>query len=89
MAIELTPLLLPASADRSYLADFGREVKGVSPFELTPVQFAEIHDALYKASSSVIWPWLHGFEFVLSPSMVPSCSETLLSRRNSSVSSQR
>lgn len=54
MAIELTPLLLPASADRSYLADFGREVKGVSPFELTPVQFAEIHDALYKASSSVI-----------------------------------
>jgi len=48
MAIELTPLPLPASADPSYFVDFGREVKGVNPGELTPAQFAEIHDALYK-----------------------------------------
>ncbi|KAF8120901.1 taurine catabolism dioxygenase [Boletus edulis] len=48
MTIELTPLQLPASADPSYFVDFGREVKGVNPGELTPTQFAEIHDALYK-----------------------------------------
>ncbi|KIJ66497.1 hypothetical protein HYDPIDRAFT_151061 [Hydnomerulius pinastri MD-312] len=48
MAIELTPLPLPASADPSKFTDFGREVKGISPGELTPEQFAEIHDALYK-----------------------------------------
>ncbi|KAG6380699.1 Clavaminate synthase-like protein [Boletus reticuloceps] len=48
MAIELTPLPLPASADPSYFVEFGREVKGVNPGELTPAQFSEIHDALYK-----------------------------------------
>ena len=53
MAIELTPLPLPASADPSYFVDFGREVKGVNPGELTPAQFAEIHDALYKVSSPI------------------------------------
>ncbi|KAH0837865.1 taurine catabolism dioxygenase TauD, TfdA family-domain-containing protein [Lanmaoa asiatica] len=31
MAIDLTPLPLPASADPSYFVDFGREVKGVNP----------------------------------------------------------
>ncbi|KIM88879.1 hypothetical protein PILCRDRAFT_61811 [Piloderma croceum F 1598] len=48
MAIELTPLPLPASADASKFADFGREVKGVHPGTLTPEQFIEIQDALYK-----------------------------------------
>lgn len=48
MTIELTPLPLPASADASKFADFGREVKGVHPGELTTEQFAKIHDALYK-----------------------------------------
>ncbi|KAF9235131.1 taurine catabolism dioxygenase [Melanogaster broomeanus] len=48
MAIQLTPLPLPASADPSKFVDFGREVQGVNPGELTPAQFAEIHDALYK-----------------------------------------
>ena len=48
MAIELTPLPLPASADASKFADFGREVKGVDPGSLTPQQFQEIHEALYK-----------------------------------------
>lgn len=50
MAIELTPLPLPASADPSYFVDFGREVKGVDPGQLTPAQFTEIYDALYKVS---------------------------------------
>jgi hypothetical protein len=54
MAIELTPLPLPASADPSYFVDFGREVKGVNPGELTPAQFAEIYDALYTVSSPII-----------------------------------
>ncbi|KAF8552332.1 Clavaminate synthase-like protein [Imleria badia] len=48
MAIELTPLPLPASADPSYFVNFGREVKGVNPGELTQAQFSEIYDALYK-----------------------------------------
>ena len=54
MAIELTPLPLPASADPSCFVGFGREVKGASPGEFTPARFAEIHDALYKVSSPVI-----------------------------------
>jgi hypothetical protein len=48
MAIELIPLPLPASADASKFADFGREVKGVNPAEFTPEQFKEIEEALYK-----------------------------------------
>ncbi|KAK1224432.1 hypothetical protein PQX77_012654 [Marasmius sp. AFHP31] len=48
MAIELTALPLPASADPSKFADFGREVKGVNPGELSPELFQEIREALYK-----------------------------------------
>lgn len=48
MAIELLPLPLPASADASKFADFGREVKGVDPGALSPDEFKEIQDALYK-----------------------------------------
>ncbi|CAL1694824.1 unnamed protein product [Somion occarium] len=48
MAIELTPLPLPASADASKFADFGREVKGLSPGSLTAEQFNEIQELLYK-----------------------------------------
>ncbi|EIW87213.1 Clavaminate synthase-like protein [Coniophora puteana RWD-64-598 SS2] len=48
MAIELTTLPLPASADPSKFANFGREVKGVDPGNLTPEQFEEVKDALYK-----------------------------------------
>ena len=56
MAIELASLPLPASVDPSCFVDFGREVKGVNPGELTPPQFAEIHDALYNVSSPMIFP---------------------------------
>ena len=48
MTIDLTPLALPASADASRFAEFGREVKGVNPGILTTVQFQEIQEALYK-----------------------------------------
>ncbi|OBZ68518.1 hypothetical protein A0H81_11529 [Grifola frondosa] len=48
MAIEITPLPLPPSADASKFTDFGREVKGVNPGSLTPEQFKEIEQLLYK-----------------------------------------
>ncbi|GJE97802.1 TauD/TfdA family dioxygenase [Phanerochaete sordida] len=51
MAIEVAPLPLPPSADPSKFADFGREVKGVSPGTLTPEQFKEIEQLLYKHSA--------------------------------------
>ena len=48
MSVEVLPLPLPASADPSKFADFGREVKGIHPGKLTPEQFKEISDLLYK-----------------------------------------
>ncbi|KAH9947803.1 Clavaminate synthase-like protein [Amylocystis lapponica] len=50
MAVEVVPLPLPPSADKSMLADFGREVKGVNPGTLTPEQFKEIEQLLYEHS---------------------------------------
>lgn len=48
MAIELAPIPLPVTASRTdFDPDFGREVKGVRPGELTPEQFKEIETALY------------------------------------------
>ncbi|KAJ7052296.1 hypothetical protein C8F01DRAFT_1221996 [Mycena amicta] len=48
MAISLAPLPIPASADASQLADFGREVISADPGTLTPEQFEEVREALYK-----------------------------------------
>lgn len=48
MAIELATLPLPASADASKFADFGREVKGVNLGSLTEEQLKEIQELLYK-----------------------------------------
>ncbi|KAF8323761.1 Clavaminate synthase-like protein [Clavulina sp. PMI_390] len=50
MSIELAPLPLPPSANPAHFADFGREVKGINPGELTPEQFKEIEQLLYKHS---------------------------------------
>lgn len=51
MAFEYVPLTLPASADPSFFATFGKEVKGVTdPGNLTSEQFNELQDALYKHS---------------------------------------
>lgn len=50
MAIELLPLPLPASADASKLAEFGREVKGINPAKVSPEEFKEIEQALYKVT---------------------------------------
>jgi hypothetical protein len=51
MAIELSPLPLPASADPSKFSEFGREVKGVDPGKLSEEDFKQIHDLLYKVAS--------------------------------------
>jgi len=48
MAIQLSPLPAPASADPSKFVNFGREVTGVNFVDLSPQAFEEILDALYK-----------------------------------------
>jgi len=48
MAIELAPLPLPPSADASKFMDFGKEVKGVDPGNLSQEQLEEIKLLLYK-----------------------------------------
>ena len=48
MAIEVLPLPLPASADPSKFTEFGKEVRGVDPGSLSPEQFKEIEQLLYK-----------------------------------------
>ena len=54
MAIELLPLPLPASADASKLAEFGREVKGVNPAGINTEDFKEIEQALYKVCAQLL-----------------------------------
>ncbi|KAH9914636.1 Clavaminate synthase-like protein [Epithele typhae] len=48
MAIEVVPLPTPATLDASKLPNFGREVRGVKPGSLSPEEFKEVHDLLYK-----------------------------------------
>ena len=50
MAIEISPLPLPPSADPSKFTEFGREVRGVDPGNLSPEEFAQVHDLLYKVN---------------------------------------
>jgi xanthine dioxygenase len=48
MTIETEPLPLPPSADPSRFSTFGRQVIGLDPGNLTPSDFAEIQDLLYR-----------------------------------------
>ncbi|KAF9459848.1 taurine catabolism dioxygenase [Collybia nuda] len=48
MSIQLTPLPLSPKADPVKMAEFGREIKGVDLNNVTPTQFAQIREALYK-----------------------------------------
>ena len=50
MTIQIVPLTLPPSADPSKLTDFGREVIGVDPGNLSSSEFAEIRQLFYKVS---------------------------------------
>jgi len=51
MAIDLAPLSLPPSADPAAFVDFGREVRGIDPSNLSESQFKELEQALYKHSA--------------------------------------
>lgn len=88
MAIELASLTLPPSASASdFDPNFGREVKGVNPGELTPQQFKEIETALYTVCHG---PSSVPMSLTYSPhSMGSSCFETFLSLQNNSMLSQR
>jgi len=48
MSIQTESLALPPSANPQYFAEFGKEIKGVNPADLTPEQFKEIEQLLYK-----------------------------------------
>ena len=50
MTIETVPLTLPPSADPSKFLNFGKEVIGVNPGDLSSSDFAEIRQLLYKVS---------------------------------------
>lgn len=53
MAIEAVPLPAPPSVDSAkFSPDFGREVKGVKPGELTEEQFKEVQQLLYKVRNT-------------------------------------
>ncbi len=77
MAIELTLLPLPASADPSKFAEFGREVKGVDPANFTPEQFKDIEGGTVQGMLQSFY--LHSSSVTPVISTVLSCSETLMS----------
>lgn len=84
MAIELAPIALPATASGTdFDPDFGREVKGVNPGELTPEQFKEVEIALYTVGSRIFACEMH-LTYALC-SMESCCSEMSLSHRNNSM----
>jgi hypothetical protein len=56
MAIQTVPLTCPPSADPSTFANFGREVIGVNPGNLSPSEFAEIQQLLYKVRVPARYP---------------------------------
>ncbi|KAH8992907.1 Clavaminate synthase-like protein [Lactarius akahatsu] len=47
MPVQTVPLTLPPSADPTKFTQFGREVIGVDPGNLSPAEFAEIEQLLY------------------------------------------
>ena len=58
MPIQTVPLTLPPSADPSKFTHFGREVIGVDPGNLSPSEFSEIEQLLYKVRPgtwSTLW----------------------------------
>ena len=52
MHIQTVPLALPPSADPSKFTQFGREVIGVDPRNLSPAEFTEIERLLYTVRST-------------------------------------
>jgi hypothetical protein len=69
MSIYFVPLDLPPSADTSRFKDFGREVKGVHPGNLTQDDFKEIERALFKVLTFLSSSPLIYFKLMM-PSMI-------------------
>ena len=75
MTIQTVPLTLPPSADPSKLADFGREIIGVDPGNISSSEFAEIRKLLYKVQ--ILQPWYPRLTLIpYSSSTMSSSSET-------------
>jgi hypothetical protein len=53
MSVTVAPLPLPPSADPSKFSDFGREVIGLDAGNLTPEQFKQVEELLYKVRKSI------------------------------------
>ena len=53
MSVKVAPLPLPPSADPSKFGDFGREVIGLDVGNLTPEQFKEVEELLYKVCEAI------------------------------------
>jgi hypothetical protein len=85
MTIETVPLTLPPSADPSKFSNFARQVIGVDPGNLSPSDFAEIRQLLYKVSiyldtttlkakAQARFPQPKEHSLILSPSSTTPCS---------------
>lgn len=58
MTINLVPLTFPASVDKKKFVEFGREVKGVHPGNLSADEFKALEEALYKSTISFCFEML-------------------------------
>ena len=55
MAIEVVPLPVPASVDKSkFSPEFGREIRGVKPGEFSVEDFLQVHELLHKVWASAL-----------------------------------
>lgn len=51
------PIPVPPSADPAMFKDFGRQVEGFEPDNVTSEQMEEIMDMLYKARAMTVWTY--------------------------------
>lgn len=57
MPVELLSIPLPDTADPTKFQEFGREVRGIDPANLSPEEFSAIRLALYKVGPISITRW--------------------------------
>ena len=82
MSLQIESLPLPPSANPQFFAEFGKEIKGVNPADLTPEQFKEIEQLLYKVLFILCLDGC-GFRSLL------RCQHSLLLFRNAIVSPEQ
>lgn len=89
MTIETVPLALPPSADPSKFSNFGRQVIGIDPGNLKPLEFDEIQQLLYKVPQKHVFMPLNAtaeYSLILSPSSTaPSSSEMQIFLQSSNM----